>query len=216
MENASKALVMAGGVLIAIMVIATLLYAFNTFSILPESEEQSDAVKQLAEFNQQYESYNRDALYGTDLISVLNKAIDNNEKYGDDMYINIVFKINTNIDGQITEYIVDTSGEVKQGNSWSTNSILDAKTYYLSKGLDLEDITTFLKLVSKTNEVKSQLASVKDNNGKKHVKYTVKTVPASEFKAKIFKCTKVSYNSDGRINGMQFEEQDITDDDIET
>lgn len=99
MENASKALVMAGGVLIAIMVIATLLYAFNTFSILPESEDQSEAVKQLAEFNQQYESYNRDALYGTDLISVLNKAIDNNErygvKYGDDMYINIRFKIKT-------------------------------------------------------------------------------------------------------------------------
>ncbi len=81
MENATKALVMAGGILIAIMILAALLYASTYWKIMPEKQDETTAAKQLSEFNQQYESYDRDALYGTDLVTVLNKAIDNNERY---------------------------------------------------------------------------------------------------------------------------------------
>lgn len=211
MENASKALVMAGGVLIAIMVIATLLYASNTFRILPEAEEQSTAVKQLQAFNKQYESYDRDALYGTDLVSVLNKAMDNNEKYGvkygDDMYINIAFTINENIDGEESVYRIYSSGENagKKINvsSKTLENILPKGTYYLANSA-----VTINNFLEKFYGTKIQSKIKKDNSGK-YIEYTETIAGGSEFKAKVFKCTQVEYDDTGRIKYMEFKEQEV-------
>lgn len=82
MENASKALVMAGGILIALLIIGLLVYSFGTISGYFSSEQDVEAAEQLKVFNDQYESYNRKLLRGTDVISVMNKVLDNNDKYG--------------------------------------------------------------------------------------------------------------------------------------
>lgn len=81
MENATKALAMAGGVLIAIMLLATLVYVFQNAGLIPQAELDQKAVEELVKFNSQYESYNKQFMYGTDVISVINKARDNNTKY---------------------------------------------------------------------------------------------------------------------------------------
>lgn len=59
--------------------------------------------KELITFNKGFEAYNKKVMYGIDIISVLNKAIDNNRKYGVeyyhdpkykdmlDYYVNVVF-----------------------------------------------------------------------------------------------------------------------------
>ena len=108
MENATKALVMAGAVIISVMIIATLIYASSIWGIIPQQQQESQALEQQIAFNQQYESYYRDSLYGTDLISVLNKAIDNNEKYGvtsgERMYITIKFKLLNPVEEATTTY----------------------------------------------------------------------------------------------------------------
>ena len=81
MENASKALVMAGGILIAIMVIATLMFMVqNTASYKSQAEEQQ-MLKQITNFNKEYESYQKSLLRGTEVVTVINKAIANNIKY---------------------------------------------------------------------------------------------------------------------------------------
>ena len=113
MENASKALEMAGAVLIGIMVIAT-------------------------------------SLYGTDLVSVLNKAIDNNKKYsvnyGEQMYINIIFTINTDIKSEKTTYYEyyagDKMGTIETDPLTAGDVTLADGTYYLSN--DKVKITNFL------------------------------------------------------------------------
>ena len=82
MENASKALIMAGGILIAVLLIGVLMYSFSTTNEFYSTEQQTEEAQQLAAFNNQFEAYNRKLLRGTDVVSVINKAIDNNTKYG--------------------------------------------------------------------------------------------------------------------------------------
>lgn len=82
MENASKALMIAGGVLIAVLIIGLLVYMFASGGGLAKEKEQQELILQMKAFNEQYEAYNRSLLRGTDVISVMNKAISNNTKYG--------------------------------------------------------------------------------------------------------------------------------------
>lgn len=82
MENASKALIMAGGILISILIIGVVVYMFSTSSGLFTNKQTEEEIRQLKEFNDQYESYNRKLLRGTDVISVMNRVMDNNTKYG--------------------------------------------------------------------------------------------------------------------------------------
>lgn len=82
MENASKALIMAGGVLIGIMVLTLWVYLFMSFGA--QSEEMYDKIEeqQKVEYNAQYTIYDgRDDITIYDIISVANLAYENNKKY---------------------------------------------------------------------------------------------------------------------------------------
>lgn len=80
MENASKALVMAGSVLIALMIIGALLLMFNNLSSYQETDIQTTREAQVIEFNNQYETYNRKNVRGSDLYSLLSRVIDYNKR----------------------------------------------------------------------------------------------------------------------------------------
>ena len=67
MENATKALEMAGSVLIGVLLLGCLLFAYTRMSELKDT-------------NQDYEAYNRKNLYGTDLFSLANKIEDYNKE----------------------------------------------------------------------------------------------------------------------------------------
>lgn len=84
MENASKALIMAGGVLIAILIISLFVYMFTSMSGVFQTQEDIKVVAEIEEYNKQYESYNRKLLRGTDIITLINKTISNNIKYQDE------------------------------------------------------------------------------------------------------------------------------------
>ena len=74
MENASKALLIAGGVLIAILIVSVLVVTLNIVNSNQKTREKALATEQLAEFNQKYESYNKKALRGTYIITLKNMA----------------------------------------------------------------------------------------------------------------------------------------------
>ena len=80
MENASKALIMAGSVLIALMIIGALILMFNNLTAYQETDTRSTRSAQISEFNSQFETYNRKEVRGSDLYSLLNKAIDYNRR----------------------------------------------------------------------------------------------------------------------------------------
>lgn len=81
MENAVKALEMAAGVLLGVILMALVAYFFTNISSFPENEEDLMSVEQLRKFNLEYEVYNKTKMYGVDVLSCLNKVVSNNEKY---------------------------------------------------------------------------------------------------------------------------------------
>lgn len=80
MENASKALIIAGSVLIALMIIGALLLMFNNLSSYQKTGTQGTREAQVIAFNNQYETYNRNNVRGSDLYSLLNRVVDYNRR----------------------------------------------------------------------------------------------------------------------------------------
>ena len=81
MENASKALLIAGGILIALLVIGALVLMFNQIGSYQQAQDSNQKDSQLAEFNKDFEKYIDDkGITGADVISVINKVIDYNSK----------------------------------------------------------------------------------------------------------------------------------------
>lgn len=78
MENASKALIMAGSVLIALLVISLLVVFYNNIRNLQKTELSVEQQEKAGEFNKQYEVYQRD-IYGSELLSLVNKINDYNK-----------------------------------------------------------------------------------------------------------------------------------------
>lgn len=89
MENAAKALVIAGGVLIALVTIGVLVDSFSTTSQFQMSQLSQQEQEQLIAFNEQYTKYANQYVYGTDVITVANMSLNNNMKY--DVTVNIKF-----------------------------------------------------------------------------------------------------------------------------
>lgn len=79
--NMAQALKMAGGVLIALTIIATLTYFFRELTPFQQQIEDIQELEQTADFNKQYEVYNKSLMLGVDIISVINKAYSNNRAY---------------------------------------------------------------------------------------------------------------------------------------
>ena len=78
MENASKALIMAGSVLIALIIISLLVAFFGQLRNLQNTTDDVEKEEQVYEFNKQYDVYARN-VYGSELLSLANKIIDYNK-----------------------------------------------------------------------------------------------------------------------------------------
>lgn len=80
MENASKALLMAGGMLLAILLVTLLVYAWGMFSEYQNAKADLAEIEDTAEFNEQLSQYDRDDVDGYTLLSLINRIIDYNER----------------------------------------------------------------------------------------------------------------------------------------
>ena len=81
MENATKALIIVANLMLAVIILSVVVYFFENMSILPTEEERVKKTEQARKFNLEYEVYDKKLMYGVDVISALNKANNNNEKY---------------------------------------------------------------------------------------------------------------------------------------
>lgn len=78
MENVSKALLIAGGMLLVVLLLTILVIGYNRISSYYESKHELITVEQLDKFNKQFENYSGKAIRGNELISLMNKIIDYN------------------------------------------------------------------------------------------------------------------------------------------
>jgi len=82
MENASKALIMAGGILIAIMVISLGVYIFSKFGDFAKNQETQVFEKNVTEFNAQFTKFEgAEDITAQDVVTVINLAKNNNKRY---------------------------------------------------------------------------------------------------------------------------------------
>ena len=81
MENATQALLIAGGILLALMTVLTLVYLGNNLAIIGQSEQEKIEQERLNNWNAEWEAYNKKLLYGADVLTVLNKAKQNDIDY---------------------------------------------------------------------------------------------------------------------------------------
>lgn len=83
MENSSKALLMAGGVLLALLVLSLLVLGYNSLTGYMSSDSENRKVEQLTKFNSEYEAYARTGVRGNELLTLMNKIIDYNAREAD-------------------------------------------------------------------------------------------------------------------------------------
>lgn len=130
MENASKALLMAGGILIALLVIGALVLMFNQIGNYEKSQDESKKNSQLAEFNKEFEKYLDDKeITGADIISLINKVVDYNNKAKNGGVAN---SVDYDIKMSITITNLDAFN-TKYANNGENNKLFTRDTYEITE-----------------------------------------------------------------------------------
>ena len=116
MENASKALEIAAGVLLAVLIMSLVAYFFTSVSEWPQQQDNEKEAEQTTKFNLEYEVYDKKGMYGADVISCLSKAENNNEKYydggsflsgykyGETYWVNVYVNLKSNLKEEMIVY----------------------------------------------------------------------------------------------------------------
>ena len=125
MENASKALIMAGGILIAIIIIALLIKGYTNVSIFQKTKLSEEEQEKLVAFNEQYTKYLGQYVYGIEVSTLMNKCED---------------------DGNV---IV----ELEKGSTIPPNDVGQDTKYYKCTGIEYDNSTAKVKKI-KFAEVK--------------------------------------------------------------
>lgn len=116
MENAAKALEIAAGVLLGVLILSLISYFLTNVSSWPQEQEDLKKVEQTSKFNLEYEVYDKKGMYGTDVISCLSKVVNNNEKYyeggnfltgnryGEKYWINVYVNLKSDLEEELVVY----------------------------------------------------------------------------------------------------------------
>lgn len=215
MENASKALLIAGGILLAVLVLALLALLLSNISSNQLAQEKKLKTEQVQEFNQQWEAYNKKALFGADIITVVNKAIQNNKAVEtmdayNKFYVNVTINCDsTSFDTKITKL------NLKTGETNPVESVPSIATGSSEISKDCINLSGMISLgnwkkddtIKMDNEIVEafKLANIggtyedKANSAIYYVESAFKV-----FKTTVFRCTGIDYK-DGRVHQINFE-----------
>ena len=113
MDNAPQALLIAGGILLAIITITALVVMFGNAAKIQKAQYSKEDLERLAKWNAEWEAYNKRFLYGAEVLTVVKKAEQNNNEYSDTRYhVTILVKdeLGNDITGinELKEYLQGT------------------------------------------------------------------------------------------------------------
>lgn len=148
MENSSYALLIVVGTILAIIIISFIVVRWQSIGEIEKTKDDVLVVKNKAEFNAEFEAYNKRLMYGTDVLSCLNKAQNNNQKYvynnyyGTDTenfgaedrkeyFIDVEVTVNTPLHDNVRAYYKDKTGRYQRaiGLSGDAESNYDDKVF---------------------------------------------------------------------------------------
>lgn len=136
MENASRALIIAGSVLISLLVIGTLVFMFTQLSDLRQTQEDASMEDELQSFFSTLNTYIDDNKRGSDILSLANLIDDFNErragqneaKYGNEGYDPITLEVYYDVSKfQSSKYKSEFFKNNKDGHFTSAQDITKAK-----------------------------------------------------------------------------------------
>lgn len=207
MENASKALIMAGSVLVAMIVISVLVIFFGNLRDLQNVELTEDEAKKMEEFNKQYDVYARD-VYGSEILSLANR-IDNynktqaeNEGY---TKIEIYVTLTDNIDETYFKKGTYSSAQLRTEIKNLENKVEELGKEKIKSKTQTGVSRQIKKLAAmRTNEIEALGFETSQYQYKLRQYNTYKSL-VTEFKAKEFKYDKFEYDKyNGRITKMYY------------
>lgn len=198
MENATKAMQIAAGVLMSVLVLGLLVYGYNNITESKDIEQQAVREEQAADFNKSFETYNRD-LVGTELIALSNKVDDYNKRYPQSEGYT---KITLNVTDIKTEYPDYKTGETLSSMHLYLSEKIDDKgnEKYIGKGSKEYKYSDLYKY--SVNRVKSILKTGDTIDILDDYKKLVQE--RENFARENFQCTKWEYDNYGRIELIEF------------
>lgn len=209
MENASRALIIAGSVLISLLIISLLVAFYGNIRDIISTEEDIDTSEKALEFNKQYEAYYRNNLYGSEILSLCNKVADYNTKYEDDGYSELEIEITFKKD--VITY--DNKKIIKNGEKCSSEvlkqKIEDLENQITAYGNERVNGRTIQSISGlRTNQLQEMLGIEDTSSIQAKISLYVSYKSAlTTIKSKTFNATKFEYNkNNGRIKLMQFQE----------
>lgn len=208
MENASKALLMAGGILIALLVIGALMLMFNQLSYYQKSNSDNKKESQLVDFNKEYVQYTYDDLKGYELISLINKVNDYNSKTDVGNSVDYDKKITVNITLTGFENKAGVDGKLTVFNKATYTDIANAITKFTKLEND-NTLDVMVKLSANYDSIKNDEKTIADVAGKSIPNIDLNTIKQyreySEFKSSTFKSNaEPTYYNNGQIKQLSF------------
>ena len=210
MENASKALTIAGGVLIAVMLAVLVYYVFNHWGEIQKMKQEDVETVKVEEFNKSYLSYEK-VLYGSELLGLVNKMSDYN--ISDDVKYNAYGTMDLKVEIKLlsgsTDNLFNRTGTYSLSTVKRTiddvmrktvekysGKVSDSQWEFLAKSSNnseqsFDDLCQELNISSSVNRRELQEAA------KEYYKYV-------QFKRMKFKHKETTFYDTGRVKMMSF------------
>lgn len=230
MENATKALLIAAGIFFGLMIISISLVMLNRISAYYQSKEANKVTEQLAAFNKQYTAYNRDDVRGSDILSLVNKIIDFNERReigAAEMQISIIIPRDTAGKYKYFYYkYVNTSSEtlIRPETNYthvniSNQFLIRANQMASSYGTKIEKLVSNISTLIIDDGLTGILKERAEQARKDLLEqlkideeyYTnidediLRYYQFQQFKRAHFSCEELTFTKDGRVESFEFE-----------
>ena len=210
MENAAKALTIAGGVLIAVMLAVLVYYVFTQWGESQKMKQEDVETVKVEEFNKSYLSYEK-VLYGSELLGLVNKMSDYN--ISDDVKYNAYGTMDLKVEIKLlsgsTDNLFNRTGTYSLSTVKRTiddvmrktverysGKVSDSQWEFLAKSSNnseqsFDDLCQELNISSSVNRRDLQEAA------KEYYKYV-------QFKRMKFKHKETTFFNTGRVRNMSF------------
>ena len=205
MENAAKALTIAGGVLIAVMLAVLVYYVFTQWGESQKMQQEDVDTVKIEEFNKSYLSYEK-VLYGSELLGLVNKMSDyvRYNAYGT-MDLKVEIKLlsgsTDNLFNRTGTYSLSTvkrtiDDVMRKTVEKYSGKVSDSQWEFLAKSSNnseqsFDDLCQELNISSSVNRRELQEAA------KEYYKYV-------QFKRMKFKHKETTFYDTGRVKMMSF------------
>ena len=217
MENASKALLMAAGVLITMLIVMLLLFFKGRITEFYNDQGKIDDIENVTQFNKQFTNYEREKVYGYELISLANMVQDYNirhsaEAQNDEKYNPITLIVSFpagNVNVKNLWYDNETNPSLhlfKEGDRLTQSSTDNRLVNIITTGLNIENIYGNAQIAAKlAKSIDTLIINDKDTDeiqkiateqgiGEDKVKEALKKKSVEDYKRIINNNTDITYN----------------------